>query len=231
MANIVIGIEGYVGSGKTSICRNLIKKMPNTVLLNGGNLYRAIIYTLINSGKNLQEIKHKASNINIKELMDEFKINLRVENNETAIYIGETKIEEEKLQSKENSIAVSSIGGRANEKELFEFARNLIDELKTKYNVIISGRGIMTIYPKTDYHIFITATLEERVRRKCMQYNNADANEIRKNIEQRDALQEKVGYYKIEENTIVIDVTNCKNVEESTDKVLENISIQELVNI
>lgn len=231
MANIVIGIEGYVGSGKTSICRNLIKKMPNTVLLNGGNLYRAIIYTLINSGKNLQEIKHKASNINIKELMDEFKINLRVENNETVIYIGETKIEEEKLQSKENSIAVSSIGGRANEKELFEFARNLIDELKTKYNVIISGRGIMTIYPKTDYHIFITATLEERVRRKCMQYNDVDEKEIRENIEQRDALQEKVGYYKIEENTIVIDVTNCKNVEESTDKVLENISIQELVNI
>ena len=86
MANIVIGIEGHVGSGKTSICRNLIKKMPNTVLLNGGNLYRAIIYTLINSGKDFQEIKNKAENINIKELMDEFKINLRVENKDNIEY-------------------------------------------------------------------------------------------------------------------------------------------------
>ena len=231
MANIVIGIEGYVGSGKTSICRNLIKKMPNTVLLNGGNLYRAIIYTLINSGKDLQEIKNKAGNINIKELMDEFKINLRVENNETVIYIGNTKIDEEKLQSKENSIAVSSIGGRANEKDLFEFARSLIDELKVNHNVIISGRGIMTIYPKTDYHFFITASLEDRVKRKCMQYNNADANEIRKNIEERDALQEKVGYYNIEENTIVIDVTDCDTVEEATNKVLENIPVQETINV
>ena len=33
--NIVIGIEGLVGSGKTSICRELIKRLPNTVLLNG----------------------------------------------------------------------------------------------------------------------------------------------------------------------------------------------------
>ena len=89
----------------------------------------------------------------------------------------------------------------------------------------------MKIYPKTDYHIFITASLEERVRRKCMQYNNADANEIRKNIEERDALQEKVGYYKIEENTIVVDVTDCENVEKATNKVLGNISVQEIINV
>lgn len=34
MANIVIGIEGLVGAGKTSICRELIKKIPNTILVN-----------------------------------------------------------------------------------------------------------------------------------------------------------------------------------------------------
>ena len=39
MEHIVIGIEGLVGAGKTSICRELLKKIPNSVLLNGGNLY------------------------------------------------------------------------------------------------------------------------------------------------------------------------------------------------
>ena len=43
MDNIVIGIEGLVGAGKTSICRKLIEIMPKTVLLNGGNLYRTIV--------------------------------------------------------------------------------------------------------------------------------------------------------------------------------------------
>ena len=38
--HIVIGIEGLVGSGKTSICRKLLEENNNAVLLNGGNLYR-----------------------------------------------------------------------------------------------------------------------------------------------------------------------------------------------
>ncbi len=232
MSNIVIGIEGYVGAGKTSICRQLIKELPNTVLLNGGNLYRAIIYSLMNSGKNINELKEKAEKINIKQMMDFFKINLRIENNETVIYVGDNKIDEEKLQSKEASMAVSSVGGRANEKELFEFARNLIDNLKEKYNVIISGRGIMTIYPETDYHIFITADLEERVKRKSSQYmDKHDIDEIRNNIIKRDELQKQAGYYDLNEKTIVIDVTDCKSVEESTEKVLKKIRLKELISI
>ena len=68
MSNLVIGIEGLVGAGKTSICRELIKKMPNTVLVNGGNLYRAIIYTLMNNTVvDLNELKNNAQNIDIKE--------------------------------------------------------------------------------------------------------------------------------------------------------------------
>ena len=37
--NIVIGIEGLVGSGKTSLCRELLKMIPNSIILHGGNLY------------------------------------------------------------------------------------------------------------------------------------------------------------------------------------------------
>ena len=35
MDNIVIGIEGTVGSGKTSICRNLLDKIENSIILHG----------------------------------------------------------------------------------------------------------------------------------------------------------------------------------------------------
>ena len=52
MKNIVIGIEGLVGAGKTSICRELLKKIPNSILLHGGNLYRAIVYALMNYRSN-----------------------------------------------------------------------------------------------------------------------------------------------------------------------------------
>ena len=48
--NIVIGIEGYVGAGKTAICKELLNKIPNSILLDGGSLYRAIVCSLMQSG-------------------------------------------------------------------------------------------------------------------------------------------------------------------------------------
>ena len=47
MDNIVVGIEGYVGTGKTAVCKNLLNKIPNSVLLHGGNIYRAISYGIL----------------------------------------------------------------------------------------------------------------------------------------------------------------------------------------
>ena len=44
MKNIVIGIEGTVGAGKTSICRELLNDTENSIILHGGEIYRAIVY-------------------------------------------------------------------------------------------------------------------------------------------------------------------------------------------
>lgn len=230
MSNLVIGIEGLVGAGKTSICREIINTVPKTVLLNGGNLYRAIVFAIMKSGKSLKELEETSCNIDIKEMMNYFNITIKIENNETCFYIDNKKISEEDMQSKENSLAVSTVGGKANNENLFKFARELINDLKKENNVIISGRTIMTIYPDTDYHFFITADLEERVRRKCIQYKTEkEKEEIKENIIKRDKLQEEAGFYKLNPNTIVLDVTNCKTVNESTRLVLEKVKLLETV--
>lgn len=222
-SNIVIGIEGLVGSGKTTICRELLKTIPNSVLLNGGNLYRAIVYVMMKNNSNIEKLKAQTENVDIKMIMDKLGIKIIIENGETQFYYNDKKISEESMQSKEASIAVSNVGGVANNEKLFEFARELINKLKKEYTVIVSGRGIMKIYPDIDYHFFITADLEERVRRKNMQYNGENPDEVRKNIEKRDELQERAGFYDKSERTIEIDVTNCKNVKEEIDKLLEYI--------
>ncbi len=226
MSNIVIGIEGLVGAGKTSICRRLIKIMPNTILVNGGNIYRAVIYSMMKNGSKLEELKAQGKNLDIKEMMDLLKIQIRIEHNETILYIDNEKISEEAIQSKEASMAVSSVAGGADHKSLFAFAKNLINKLKEDYNVIVSGRSVMKIYPECDYHFFIVADLEERVRRKCIQYNNEETeSEIRENISKRDELQKQAGFYEYSSITTEIDVTACKSVEESTDLVLSKIKL------
>lgn len=112
MSNLVIGIEGLVGAGKTSICREIINTVPKTVLLNGGNLYRAIVFAIMKSGKSLKELEETSCNIDIKEMMNYFNITIKIENNETCFYIDNKKISEEDMQSKENSLAVSTVGGK-----------------------------------------------------------------------------------------------------------------------
>ncbi len=212
--------------GKTSICRELLNMVPNSIILEGGNLYRAIVYALMNSGIELEELKKNMKSVDIKEIMEKLKVSIKIENRDTTIYINNEKIDEEKLQSKESSLAVSEIGKIADNKNLYLFGHKIIDEFKNNYNIIVSGRDLMKIYPELNYHFLITASLEERVKRKCIQYNGKiNEEEVRKNIIQRDKLQEESGFYTKYKNTIVVDVTNCKTAKESANKVFDNIKM------
>jgi cytidylate kinase len=80
------------------------------------------------------------------------------------------------------------------------------------------------MYPEVDYHLFITASLNERVRRKLIQYNGEESEEsIRENLMERDKYHEEAGFHKLYDKTIVIDVTDCKSARESTELVLKTI--------
>lgn len=216
--NIVIGIEGTVGAGKTSICRNLLKKIDNSILLHGGNIYRAIAYGILKS--NLKNKKFE--NLDAFEIMKKMGIEINLFDRETVIYMNGKLLAEEDLQSEKASMAVSSISHVANNKKLYEFGRGLIDNYRKDYNVILSSRDIVKMYPDVTYHFFINASLEERTNRKFIQYNKQiPKEEIKDMIQKRDELQEKSGYYKIYPQTKVIDITNCKNVEASTVEVLK----------
>ena len=229
MSNLVIGIEGLVGAGKTSICRELLNKIPNSILLHGGNLYRAIIYAFMKLQKdtiNIDNLSQNLKNIDIKELMDKLQVRIELENKETVMYVADIKVDEETLQSQENSLAVSIAGKSADNSHLYIFAKNLINMYKNNFNVILSGRDLMQIYPELDYHFLITARLEERVRRKCIQYNdNSEYEKIRENIIARDKLQEEAGYYKKYDRTIEVDVTECKDAEEGANLVAKYLFV------
>ena len=222
MENIVIGIEGLVGSGKTSICRELLNRIPNSIIFHGGNLYRGIVYAFLRKNESIDSLKGK----DITKIMELLKVSIKIEDRQTVVYVDNKKITEEELQNQSTSMAVSKAANIANNKELFVFARNIINEFRKKYNVIVSGRALMEIYPNLDYHFFITASLDERVKRKASQYNgDVVIDSLREHIEKRDKIQKDTGFYKIYPNTIKVDVTNCKDVKESTDEVFKHINI------
>ena len=218
--NLVIGIEGLVGAGKTSICKELLDYIPNSIVLHAGNVYRAITYQILKE----QIPFEKLYSIDLKKLFEEFDISIAIENRESVVYAHGKKIEETDLQSLENSMAVSKISNIANNENAYKIVKEYIDKYKQEYTVIFSGRDTMAIYPDLDYHFFITADIDKRVKWKATQYDDEEAiKNIKTNILKRDELQEKSGYYQTYDNTIVVDVSNSNSVEESTKMVLENI--------
>ena len=218
MRNIVIGIEGTVGAGKTSICRELLKQIENSIILHGGEIYRAIVYGMM---KNKIENTEK---LDAFEIMKRLGIEIKIENKETVIYMKGKKIAEKELQSKQASMAVSKVSNVADNTKLYEFGRKLIDEYREKYNIILSSRDIVKMYPNVTQHFFIDASLEERTNRKYMQYNKEIPKEqIEEMIKSRDDLQEKSGYYRIYPQTKILDVTNCKSPKDAAQIVSQNI--------
>ena len=218
MENIVIGIEGTVGAGKTSICRELLRDIENSIIIHGGEIYRAIVYGM------MQNKIENTENLDAFEVMKKLGIEIKLENRETVIYMNSKKIEEKELQSKKASMTVSKVSNMANNTKLYQFGKELIDEYRKDYNIILSSRDIVKMYPDVTKHFFIDASIEERTNRKYMQYNKEIPKEqIKEMILARDELQEKSGYYKIYPQTQIIDVTECKSAKESAQKVLEKM--------
>ena len=198
--------------------KELLKQIENSIILHGGEIYRAIVYGMM---KNKIENTEK---LDAFEIMKRLGIEIKIENKETVIYMKGKKIAEKELQSKQASMAVSKVSNVADNTKLYEFGRKLIDEYREKYNIILSSRDIVKMYPNVTQHFFIDASLEERTNRKYMQYNKEIPKEqIEEMIKSRDDLQEKSGYYRIYPQTKILDVTNCKSPKDAAQMVLQNI--------
>lgn len=222
MSNLVIGVEGEVASGKTSACRELTKIIDNCIFIDGGAIYRGIILAIKKAGISLENIN--LSNFDAIQVMNKLKVEFKIENNETTIYIDGKKIGREEIETESNSISVTSIASKTDNSSIYIFAKKVIEMYKAKYNVVVSARGLVDLYPDMDYHIYITASLKERVKRRYNEYKGKyTIEEIEKNIIKRDETHKLAGFNKKCDKTIEVDITDCKNAKESAEKILQKM--------
>ncbi len=217
--NIVIGVEGMVSSGKTSMCKELVKLIPNTIFIDAGYIYRGIVMAIRENNIDLN-----SNTLNAFELMEKLNVKFEIEDKIAQIYINGKRINEKEIETIENSIKVSEIASTLDNNPLFIFSKKVIDNYKTNYNVIVSGRSVVDIYPEVDIHLFVTASLDIRAKRRYEQYNKQiPFEEIKKIIQERDELHEKAGFNKKCEVTRILDLTDCNSPYQSALKALEII--------
>ena len=217
----VIAIDGFSSTGKSSISKQIAKRLE-LIHIDTGALYRGI--TLFA----LQNCLNGHHEIDIKSLFSKFsQINLefRAHHNVLELFLNNQNIDKE-IRDPKVSQNVSLVAKQPEVRAfLLDFQRNLAE----KGGVIMDGRDIGTvILPNADFKFFITANPEERARRRFLELQHdgieTTYEDVYNNLITRDKIDSErdVAPLKQAEDAILIDNTNI-NKEQTIELILSHI--------
>ena len=218
---LVIAIDGFSSTGKSSISK-VVADTLGLIHIDTGAMYRAItLFGLRNFKNEKQEIDLSKLLQNLNEISLEFREN----SGKLEIYLNGENVSKE-IRATEVSDNVSFI---AKQPEVRERLVVLQRDIAEKQGVIMDGRDIGTVVlPNADYKFFLTASADERARRRFLELQSlgieTTIEEVKQNLIERDRIdsEREVSPLKQAEDAILIDNTNL-NKEETIDLILSYI--------
>ena len=218
---LVIAIDGFSSTGKSSISK-VVADTLGLIHIDTGAMYRAItLFGLRNFKNEKQEIDLSKLLQNLNEISLEFREN----SGKLEIYLNGENVSKE-IRTTEVSDNVSII---AKQPEVRERLVVLQRDIAEKQGVIMDGRDIGTVVlPNADYKFFLTASADERARRRFLELQSlgieTTIEEVKQNLIERDRIdsEREISPLKQAEDAILIDNTNL-NKEETIDLILSYI--------
>ena len=218
---LVIAIDGFSSTGKSSISK-VVADTLGLIHIDTGAMYRAItLFGLRNFKNEKQEIDLSKLLQNLNEISLEFREN----SEKLEIYLNGENVSKE-IRTTEVSDNVSFI---AKQPEVRERLVVLQRDIAEKQGVIMDGRDIGTVVlPNADYKFFLTASADERARRRFLELQSlgieTTVEEVKQNLIERDRIdsEREISPLKQAEDAILIDNTNL-NKEETIDLILSYI--------
>ena len=186
MKKITIAIDGFSSCGKSTMAKDLAKKL-GYVYVDTGAMYRAVtLYAMRNGLFNADgsvktaDLERQMSKINIT-----FKLNKTAERPDT--YLNNELVEND-IRTLEVSNHVSQIAAVPFVREAMVTQQQRMGKDK---GVVMDGRDIgTTVFPEAELKVFVTASAEVRAQRRYDELKEkgmpADFNDILKNVQERD---------------------------------------------
>ena len=215
----IITIDGPSGVGKGTLAKNLADEL-DWIVLDSGSLYRMVGYlSLLLDTKDFSEIREK---INKEEIFFKFID----KNSNISLFLGEDDLSEF-IRNEEVAKLASEFAVLPEVRDyLFNIQRGFMAKGK---GLIADGRDMGTIvFPEAKHKFFITASAEERARRRENQLKESglsvNMRNLQKQIEERDKKDSsrKISPLVPAEDAVVIDSSNI-GIYELKDKVLKLI--------
>lgn len=223
MKYVSVAVDGPAGSGKSTITKMVAEKLGFNYV-DTGAMYRALTYNFLsNDLKELEENK-------IKELLKELDFRVEYVGGVQYVYVNDMEVSD-KIRTAEVSKYTSLF---AKSPAVREFLIDTQRNLAHTNNIIMDGRDIASVVlPNADVKIFLTASVEERARRRVLDFErqgleNVDFEKVKEDIKARDWKDENrdiAPLVKVDSATLVD--TTSMTIDEVVDKMTELVKAVE----
>jgi cytidylate kinase len=213
--NMIIAIDGYSSTGKSTLAKNLAKKL-GYVYVDTGSMYRAVALYAIRNGF-IEE-----GMLNAEALVNDLdKIDLEFVFNPQRGY-SEILLNGEKVEGAIRSLEVS---GQVSQVARIPAVRRKLVELQQAMangrSIVMDGRDIGTVvFPEAKLKIFLTASPETRAKRRYKEMvddgRKISYASVLENVSQRDLMDTTREDSPLVKATDAIEIDNSDmNVEET----------------
>lgn len=180
MKNYSIAIDGPAGAGKSTIAKKIAKEL-GFIYVDTGAMYRAMALHFLRNNieaKNAQSIEAACSDVDVT---------IEYKDGEQLVILNGENVN--------GLIRTEEVGNMASATSVYKSVRMKLVELQQnlakKEDVVMDGRDIGTyVLPDADLKIYLTASTEERAKRRWEELNqkgiSADPQAIEEDIIDRD---------------------------------------------
>lgn len=205
-----ITIDGFNGTGKTTLAKALAKRLDFTYM-STGIIFRSLSYCLIKDEIDVKDIER------IGQIFENMQLKLPNNKSKLVVVNGEDVTEE--IMDMQYAILASKI---SNNDLLQSMVRDYIRQYAEDKDIIIDGRDTgRLLFPNADLKLALIADIEVRAKRR-MEQNKKSTLTLQQTIEQINEIDNKL----IQANcippvdAIVIDTTRLRP-EEVLDKAMK----------
>ncbi len=183
---ITIAIDGYSACGKSTLAKDLAKKL-SFIFIDSGAMYRGVaLYCLQN---NLFSADGTPKHVEIIQTLKNITLSFQLINDNNCLLLNGKNVEE-LIRGTEVAAVVSKV---ATIKEVR--VKLVMEQQKMGANggIVMEGRDIgSVVFPNAEFKLFITASQEIRAQRRYLELKSkgieAKINEISLNLAERDLM-------------------------------------------
>lgn len=212
----IVAIDGPAGAGKSSVSREVAKRL-DIAFLDSGAMYRAATWWAMDQGVDLNDPEA------LTRCTEDLPLDLRFEDDALHVVVNEIDITEE-IRTPEVTRNIKYLDGiQGVRAPLVRIQR----EIASRRPTVAEGRDMGTVvFPKARCKIYLDASIEERTRRRAKdlaeQGADYDLEALRAEIEARDRndMTREVAPLRKAEDAYVLD-TSSLSFEEVVQEIID----------